>query len=58
MIENGINKAAILMLALGAEEASEVMKNLSPRDVQKLGAAMASMKAIVHDDVELVLDEF
>ncbi|MEQ1601423.1 MAG: flagellar motor switch protein FliG [Methylophilaceae bacterium] len=58
MIDNNITKAAILMLALGEEEASEVMRHLSPREVQKLGTAMASMKAIGHDDVEVVLGEF
>ena len=34
-------KAAILMLALGEAEAAEVMKFLGPREVLKLGAAMA-----------------
>ncbi|ROH86117.1 flagellar motor switch protein FliG [Pseudomethylobacillus aquaticus] len=58
MIENGIMKGAILMLALGEEEAAEVMKHLGPREVQKLGAAMATMKSIGHDDVEAVLSEF
>jgi len=46
------------MLALGEEEASEVMKHLSPREVQKLGAAMTTMKTIGHDEVESVLNEF
>ena len=41
MIENGIMRGAILMLALGEDEAAEVMKYLGPREVQKLGAAMA-----------------
>lgn len=46
------------MLALGEEEASEVMKHLSPREVQKLGAAMTAMKTIGHGEVESVLNEF
>lgn len=46
------------MLALGEEEASEVMKHLSPREVQKLGAAMTTLKTIGHDDVEAVLNQF
>ena len=41
MIDNGVHKGAILMLALGADEAAEVMKYLGPREVQKLGAAMS-----------------
>jgi flagellar motor switch protein FliG len=58
MVEDSITKGAILMLALGEEEASEVMKHLSPREVQKLGSAMTTMKTIGHDDVESVLNEF
>jgi flagellar motor switch protein FliG len=46
------------MLALGEEEASEVMKYLGPREVQKLGAAMSVMKSIQSEELEKVLDEF
>ena len=55
---HGITKGAILMLALGEEGAAEVMKYLSPREVQKLSEAMTNMKAISHEEVVLVLDEF
>ena len=46
------------MLALGEEEASEVMKYLGPREVQKLGAAMSTMKSIGYEQVENVLGHF
>ena len=55
---NGITKGAILMLALGEEGAAEVMKYLGPREVQKLGEAMTSMKSIPQEDVENVLQDF
>ena len=58
MIDNGVMRGAILMLALGEDEAAEVMKYLGPREVQKLGAAMASLKAVGHEDVEAALDSF
>ncbi|HZV99071.1 MAG TPA: flagellar motor switch protein FliG [Methylophilaceae bacterium] len=58
MIENGIMRGAILMLALGEDEAAEVMKYLGPREVQKLGSAMASLKSVGHEDVESVLANF
>lgn len=58
MMDNGIQKGAILMLALGQDEAAEVMKHLGPREVQKLGQAMSTMKAIAHDQVAAVLDDF
>ena len=34
MSDAGIQRSAMLMLALGEEEASEVMKYLGPREVQ------------------------
>lgn len=46
------------MLALGADEAAEVMKYLGPREVQKLGAAMSTMKAIQSEELVSVLSEF
>lgn len=46
------------MLALGADEAAEVMKFLGPREVQKLGAAMSTMKAIQSEELVSVLSEF
>lgn len=55
---HGITKSAILMLALGEEGAAEVMKYLTPREVQKLSEAMTSMKAIPHEEVVQVLDDF
>jgi len=56
--QDGIQKAAILMLAMGEEEAAEVMKFLGPREVLKLGAAMAAMKAVQHEQVVNVLESF
>ena len=37
---SGTQKSAILMMVLGEDEAAEILKNLSPREVQHLGAAM------------------
>jgi flagellar motor switch protein FliG len=56
--QSGITKGAILMLALGESGASEVMKYLSPREVQKLSEAMSGMKSIAQDTVEAVLEDF
>lgn len=58
MIETGVQKAAVLMLALGEDEAAEVMKFLSPREVQALGGAMSTMKGIQSQELERVLAEF
>ena len=58
MAVDGVTRSAILMLALGEDEAAEVMKHLSPKEVQKLGVAMASMKPVPKEEVEAVLEKF
>ena len=58
MSEDGIQKAATLMLALGEDGAAEVMKYLGPREVQKIGAAMAAIGPIPHEAIAKVLDDF
>ena len=55
---SGTQKCAILMLLLGEDEASEIMKNLSPREVQQLGSAMYSVTEVDQRTVNVVLDEF
>jgi flagellar motor switch protein FliG len=55
---SGTQKSAILMMLLGEEEASEILKNLSPREVQHLGAAMYSVQGLDQETVNRVLDEF
>jgi flagellar motor switch protein FliG len=58
MSDEGLNKSAILMLALGHEEAAEVFKFLNPKEVQKLGTAMTSLGNMNRDQLEKVLREF
>jgi flagellar motor switch protein FliG len=58
MSDDGLLKAAILLLALGEDEAAEVMRLLGPREVQKLGATMATLKSVGHEEVESVLSKF
>jgi flagellar motor switch protein FliG len=56
--DEGLENAAILMMSLGEEEASEVFKHLSPKEVQKLGEAIAKTKAITRERVDEVVDKF
>ena len=55
---SGTQKSAILMMLLGEDEASEILKNLSPREVQHIGTAMYSVEGLDQDTVNKVLDEF
>jgi flagellar motor switch protein FliG len=54
----GVENAAILLMSLGEEEAAEVFKHLSPKEVQRLGETIAKMKAVTKERVESVLDSF
>lgn len=58
MNDDGIQKCAILLMTLGEEEAAEVFKFLSPKEVQKLGHAMAGLTSVRRDQVDKVLNEF
>ena len=58
MDAQGLEDAAILLMSLGEEEASEVFKHLTPKEVQGLGETIARMKSIPREKVETVLEKF
>ena len=58
MDEQGLNDAAIMLMSLGEEEAAEVFKHLSPKEVQKLGETIARMKSVSRDKVDSVINRF
>ncbi|KGM41571.1 flagellar motor switch protein G [Aquabacterium sp. NJ1] len=58
MDDKGLEDAAILLMSLGEEEASEVFKHLEPKEVQCLGETIAKMKTINKDRIGNVLDRF
>jgi len=41
---DGVEKAAILLLSLSEEDAAQILKHLEPKQVQKVGMAMASIE--------------
>ena len=55
---NGTDRAAVLLLALGEDNAAEVLKHMGPKEVQKVGAAMAAMTNVPCDQVTQVLEKF
>jgi flagellar motor switch protein FliG len=58
MDDKGTENAAILLMSLGEEQAAEVFKHLSPKEVQKLGEQIAKMKAVPRERVDEVLNKF
>ena len=51
-------RAAVLMLLLGEQQASDIIRYLNPKEVQSLGAAMVSVADLSQEAVNVVLDEF
>src|SRR5678815_2017619 len=58
MDETGLENAAILLMSLGEEDAAEVLKHLTPKEVHGVGATIARMKTIPRERVESVLEMF
>ncbi len=54
----GTNKAAVLLLTLGENDAAEILKHMGPKEVQKVGGAMATLANISKEQVDTVLEEF
>ncbi|MGJ4730994.1 flagellar motor switch protein FliG [Luteimonas sp. SDU101] len=54
----GVQRAAIVLLSLGEQQAAEVLKHMGAREVQKLGVAMTSLGEVSRESVARVFDEF
>lgn len=55
---SGLDKASILLLALGKDTASKVLAHLNPREVQQIGTAMTSVSDVSHSDIHYVMHDF
>jgi flagellar motor switch protein FliG len=58
MDEQGLNDAAIFLMSLGEEEAAEVFKHFSPKEVQKLGETIAKITSVSRERVDEVVAKF
>lgn len=55
---NGTQRAAVMLMSLGETEAAEVLKHMSAKEVQKLGAAMATINGVSREKLEQIVAEF
>jgi len=55
---DGTQRAAILLMSLGEQDAANLLKQLDAKDVQKLGLAMAELKEVSRDQMTSVLETF
>ncbi|KAF1051687.1 MAG: Flagellar motor switch protein FliG [Stenotrophomonas maltophilia] len=53
-----VDKAAVLLLSLGETDAAQVLRHMGPKEVQKVGVAMAQMRNVHREQVEQVMGEF
>ena len=53
-----VDKAAILLLSLGETDAAQVLRHMAPKEVQRVGVAMAQMRNVHREEVEQVMSEF
>ena len=54
----GVQRAAVVLLSLGEQQAAEVLKHMSAKEVQKLGLAMTSVGSVSRDAITRVFDDF
>lgn len=54
----GEQKAAILLRAMGEESAAQVLKQLDPKEIKKLGAFMSGTAQISRDEEDAVMSDF
>lgn len=55
---SGTEKAALLLMTLGEQEAAEVLKYMEANEVHRLGTAMATLKSVSRNEADKVLDIF
>jgi len=54
----GTERAAVLMMLVGEEEAAAILQKLDPDEVRALGGAMLAVADVSEQEVEDVLDDF
>lgn len=55
---NSLERAAILLMSVGEKDAAEILKQMGPKEVQRVGAAMSALKSVTQDTVSNVLTQF
>lgn len=53
-----LDKAAIFLLSLGESDAAAILKHMGPKEVQRVGTAMASLRTVQREQVQQVMGDF
>lgn len=54
----GVEKSALLLLALGEKHAADILQHMGPKEVQDLGMVMAGLTNVTSEMMEEVMAEF
>lgn len=55
---SGVDRAAIFLLSLGEADAAQILRHMGPKEVQKVGSAMAAMANVSREQVQAILGDF
>ncbi|KGM08203.1 Flagellar motor switch protein FliG [Methylophaga thiooxydans] len=55
---SGTEKAAVFLRSIGEADAAAVLKHMSPKEVQKVGQAMATLSNVTREEVQTVIGSF
>lgn len=55
---SGTEKAAVFLRSIGETDAAAVLKHMSPKEVQKVGQAMATLSNVTREEVQNVIGSF
>ena len=55
---SGLDRAAILLLAMGKDAAAKVLKHMNPREIQMIGTAMAQVENVSRETINEVIKRF
>ena len=55
---SGVQKAAVLLIALGPERSAQVFKHLKDEEIEQLTLEIANTRSVPSDVKEMVMDEF
>lgn len=53
-----VEKAAVLLLGMGEDQASEVLKHLSPKQIQRVGNVMSHLNSLTKKEIHGVIKDF
>ena len=56
--EEGLQDAAILLIALGEEHASEVLKHMTPKEVRRVGESISRVKTLPRERIDKAIERF